>query len=88
LARPVYFGLRTLKRDILGGVTGREAVSVAIRAADHVYRQPGGPELLRAFHDELLQTAPSEMTPLFTVPEETPPVAAPRHEQVVQVAGR
>jgi hypothetical protein len=77
-----------LKRDILGGVTGRDAVSVAIRAADHVYRQPGGPELLRAFHDELRRTAPSEMTPLFTIMEETPPVEEPRHEQVVQVAGR
>jgi hypothetical protein len=88
-SRPIYFGLRTLKRDILGGVTGRDALSVAIRAADHVYRQPGGPELLRAFHEELLRTAPSEMTPLFTVTEETAPsVEAPRHEQVVQVAGR
>jgi hypothetical protein len=89
-SRPVYFGLRTLKRDILGGVTGRDALSVAIRAADHVYRLPGGPELLRAFHDELMRTAPSEMTPLFMVTEETtaPSVEAPRHEQVVHVAGR
>lgn len=55
-----------------------------------MYRQPGGPELLRAFHDELLRTAPSEMMPLFTVTEETttPPVEAPRHEQVVHTEGR
>ena len=63
-------------------------MSVAIRAADHVYHQPGGPELLRAFHEELLRTAPSEMMPLFTVTEEPPPVEAPRQEQVVHVAGR
>jgi hypothetical protein len=88
-SKPLYFGLCYLKRDILGGVTGREALSVALRAADHVYRQPGGPELLRAFHDELLRTAPSEMMPLFTVTEETTPsVEAPRHEQVVHVVGR
>jgi len=88
-SRPVYFGLRTLKRDVLGGVTGRDALSVAIRAADHVYRQPGGPELLRAFHEELLRTAPSEMPPLFVVEQElaTPVNEAPR-EQVVHVAGR
>jgi hypothetical protein len=89
LAKPVYLGLKSLKRDVLRGVTTREALSVAIRAADHVFRQPGGPDLLRAFHDELLRTAPSEMMPLFTVTEETTPsVEAPRHEQVVHVAGR
>jgi hypothetical protein len=89
-SRPVYFGLRTLKRDILGGVTGRDALSVAIRAADYVYRQPCGPELLRAFHDELMRTAPSEMMPLFTVSQKpaTPSIEEPRHEQVVHVAGR
>ncbi len=65
LAKPVYFGLKMLKQDILGGVTGRDAVSVAIRAASHLYQQPGGVELLRAFHAELQKTAPSEMTALF-----------------------
>jgi hypothetical protein len=95
LAKPVYFGLKALKRDILGGVTGREAVSVAIRAASHVYRQPGGVELLRSFHDELQKTAPSEMAPLFPVagaPESEREIATPgaeaRHEQVIQMVGR
>src|SRR5262249_17520079 len=82
-SRPVYFGLKALKRDILGGVTGRDALSVAIRAADHVYRQPGGPELLQNFYRDLQTTAPSEMVPLFaelpdaqeTIEQATPPVA-------------
>jgi len=102
-AKPVYFGLRTLKRDILGGVTGRDALSVAIRAADYVYRQPGGPELLRGFHDDLRTTAPSEMLELFptdvireTTPEamarEVGAVAAsvlpPSHPQLVTVTLR
>jgi hypothetical protein len=85
-SRPIYFGLRALKREVLEGVTGRDALSVAIRAADYVYRQPGGPELLRAFHDELQRTAPSELLPLFKVAEE--PVAEPPREQVVYMAGR
>ena len=88
-SRPVYFGLRTLKRDVLPNVTGKDALSVAIRAADYVYRQPGGPELLRAFHEELRRTAPSEMLPLFVVEHESAtPVEEPRHEQVVHVVGR
>ena len=99
-AKPVYRGLRTLKREILGGVTGRDALSVAIRAADHVYRQPGGPELLRRFHDDLRTTAPSEMLELFptdVIREGTPEAMArevgavaasvlpPSHPQLVTV---
>src|SRR5690348_338323 len=94
LAKPVYFALKALKRDVLGGVTGREALSVAIRAASHLYRQPGGVELLRSFRDELQKTAPSEMAPLFSVESArdsgaaVPPVAEARHEHVVNVQGR
>ena len=95
LSKPVYFGLKALKRDILGGVTGRAAVSVAIRAASHLYQQPGGVELLRGFHAELQRTAPSEMLPLFPVDEsERGPGPSPaavdetRHEHVVQMTGR
>src|SRR5215470_18570065 len=51
---------------------------------------PGGPELLRAFHQELLTTAPSEMPVLFEIDQEAtaPPVEEPRHERVVFQAGR
>lgn len=94
LAKPVYFGLKALKRDILGGVVTRDAVSVAIRAASHLYEQPGGVELLRAFHEDLQKTAPSEMAPLFPVEPGrdagagATPGAEARHERVVHVAGR
>ena len=89
LPRPVFWGLQTLRRDVLAGATQRDAVSVAVRAAAHLYRQPGGPELLRAFHEELMRTASSEMTPLFMITEETTaPPEAPRQERVVFQAGR
>ncbi len=96
LAKPVYFGLRTLKRDILGGVTGKDAVSVAIRAASHLYQQPGGVELLRGFHADLQKTAPSEMPPFFAGAAESERdtgtaatrVEEPKHEHVLNVAGR
>jgi hypothetical protein len=65
-SRPVYFGLRVLKRDILRGATGRDALSVAILAASHLYRQPGGGELLQSLYRDLQTTAPSEMVPLFS----------------------
>jgi len=65
-SRPIYFGLRVLKRDILRGATGRDALSVAILAAAHLHRQPGGAELLRSFYRDLQTTAPSEMVPLFS----------------------
>jgi hypothetical protein len=100
-SRPVYFGLRTLKQNILGGVTGRDALSVAIRAASHLYQQPGGAELLRNFHEELQTTAPSELAPFFAAgvgqgaPESeqdtdttSPPPAEAQHERVVHMAGR
>jgi len=89
-SRPIYFGLRVLKRDVLGGVTGRDALSVAICAAAHLYRQPGGPELLRRFHEDLQTTAPSEMAVLFEVAPETPvpPVEEALRERVVFQAGR
>ena len=87
-SRPVYFGLRTLKREILQGATGRDALSVALFAASYVYRQPGGAELLKRFYDDLRTVAPSETLPLFTLgPEPTVAVELPR-EQVVQMAGR
>ena len=99
-SRPVYFGLRTLKREILQGATGRDALSVAIRAASHLYQQPGGVDLLRRFHAELQTTAPSELAPFFAAgvgpgaPESeqdtdttSPPPAEARHERVVPYGG-
>ena len=88
-AKPVYFGLRVLKRDILRGATGRDALSVALFAASHIYKQPGGAELLRGYYDTVRTTAPSEMLPLFAIDPDPPPaVVEPPREHVVQTAGR
>jgi len=95
LAKPVYFGLKMLKQNVLGGVTGKDAVSVAICAASHLHAQPGGAELLRAFYADLQKTAPSDMAPFFSAEvSERGAGASPSavgeapHERVVLQAGR
>src|SRR5262249_47311127 len=56
---------------------------------DYVYRQPGGPELLRGFHDDLRTTAPSEMLEFFPtdVIRETTPEATAREVGAVAASG-